>query len=233
MVIKIQSWLVHIFTACGALAGFLSLIAISSNNIFLAFLWLAVAFLIDGIDGAFARKVNVKENLPQISGTILDNIVDYLNYVFIPAFMIYWLDLVIPELKLFSAFLILIVSCYTFTNLNLKTEDNFFMGFPALWNIVVFYLFVLKTSQNINLLVIIFFGVMTFVPIKYVHPLRVEKWKNFTIFITVIWSICTLALLLEIGNLNIVILGYQSFYFWIWLVTTFYFFYISLIRSIK
>ena len=229
---KIQSWAVHLFTALGALAGFLSLEAVFSNNIAASFLWLAVAFFIDGIDGTLARKVSVKENLPQIDGTILDNVVDYLNYVFIPAFIIYWFDLVAPEFKLFTVAMILIASCYTFSNLHLKTEDNFFNGFPALWNLVVFYLYILESSKQVNFLIIVFFVVMTFIPVKYVHPLRVKKWKKLTIFMLLIWSIDCVFLLIELADPKNQFLSYKVLYFWTWIFVTFYFIYLSVIRSI-
>ena len=114
MVNKAQSWLVHIFTASGAFAGFLSLQAVLNDNVFLAFLWLSVAFFIDGIDGTLARRYKVSDNLPEIDGAILDNIVDYLNYVFIPALMVYWFDLVPSQFSLFAVALILIVSLSIF-----------------------------------------------------------------------------------------------------------------------
>ena len=175
MVSKTQSWLVHVFTASGAFAGFLSLQAILNDNVFLAFLWLSVAFFIDGIDGTLARRYKVANNIPEIDGAILDNIVDYLNYVFIPALMVYWFELVPSQFSLFAVALILIVSCYTFANTKLKTEDLFFSGFPAVWNIVIFYLFVLDTSPLANFLAILFFSVMTFVPLKYLHPLELKR----------------------------------------------------------
>ena len=99
MVNKVQSWSVHIFTASGAFAGFLSLQAVLNDNVFLAFIWLSVAFFIDGIDGTLARRFKVLEKLPEIDGSILDNIVDYLNYVFIPALMVYWFELVSSQLS--------------------------------------------------------------------------------------------------------------------------------------
>tara|TARA_B100001179_G_scaffold224042_1_gene202311 strand:- start:1039 stop:1749 length:711 start_codon:yes stop_codon:yes gene_type:complete len=232
MLKKIQSWSVHLFTALGALAGFLSLEAVFANNILMSFLWLAVAFLIDGIDGAFARKVNVKENLPQIDGSTLDNVVDYLNYVFIPASIIYWFDLVAPEFKLFTVTLILVASCYTFSNVNLKTKDNFFNGFPALWNLVVFYLYILESSKQVNLLLIVFFLVMTFVPVKYVHPLRVNKWRKLTILMTFIWSVDCVFLLIELADPKNQFVSYKVLYFWTWIFTTVYFIYLSVIRSI-
>ena len=228
---KTQSWLVHLFTASGALAGFLSLEAVVSYNVFMAFTWLSIAFLIDGIDGTFARHYNVKETIPSIDGSILDNIVDYLNYVFIPAFMVYWFELVSSQFSLLAVALILIVSCYTFANTRLKTEDNFFRGFPAVWNIVLFYLFVLGTPQLVNLLIVIFFSVMTFVPIKYLHPLRVEEGKLFNLIMTTIWGLCSLFLLMDLGEFTVEISEYRNFYFWSWVITNLYFVYISLIRS--
>ena len=229
---KAQSWLVHVFTASGAFAGFLSLQAIFSDNVFLAFLWLSVAFFIDGIDGTLARRYKVADNLPDIDGAILDNIVDYLNYVFIPAFMVYWFDLVPSQFSLFVVALILIVSCYTFTNTKLKTEDLFFRGFPAVWNIVVFYLFVLDTSQLTNLLAILFFSVMTFVPLKYLHPFRVKEKKALNLFMTAVWGLCCALLLIDLREEISPLSVYRNLYFWLWIVLNLYFIYVSLDRSV-
>ena len=231
MVNKAQSWSVHIFTASGALAGFLSLGAILRDNIFLAFIWLSLAFFIDGVDGTFARRYKVKEMLPAIDGSILDNIVDYLNYVFIPTVMLYWFNLVPSQLTLLAVTLILIVSCYTFANTKQKTEDYFFRGFPAVWNIVIFYLFVMGTSQITNFLVILFFCVMTFIPFKYLHPLRVKEKKSLNLFLTVIWGLCCVFLLLDLRDTPTQLSDYRDFYYWLWVVLNLYFVYISLRRS--
>ena len=232
MVNKAQSWLVHIFTASGAFAGFLSLQAILNDNVFLAFLWLSVAFFIDGIDGSLARYYKVKENVPFIEGSILDNIIDYLNYVFIPSVMLYWFDLVPPQLSVFSVALILIVSCYTFSNTKLKTEDYFFRGFPAVWNIVLFYLFVVETSQWINFTVIIFFSVMTFIPFEYIHPFRVKDKKYLNLFITFIWGLCCLLLLIDLRDTLSPFSAYREIYFWLWVVLNLYFLTFTIKRSI-
>lgn len=232
MVNKVQSWLVHIFTALGALAGFLSLIAILSDNIFLAFIWLSLAFFIDGVDGTFARRYQVKEMVPAIDGSILDNIVDYLNYVFIPAVMVYWFSLVPSQLTLLAVALILIVSCYTFANTKLKTEDNYFRGFPAVWNIVIFYLFVIGTSQLTNFLAIVFFSVMTFIPLKYLHPFRVKEKKSLNLFMTAIWGLCCVFLLLDLRDTPTQLSIYRHFYYWLWVVLSLYFVYVSLSRSV-
>ena len=231
MVNKAQSWFVHVFTASGAFAGFLSLEAVISENIMLAFIWLSIAFFIDGIDGTLARKVNVKESIPVIEGSIIDNVVDYLNYVFIPALIIYSFNLIPQNLGLLTCFIILTVSCYTFANINLKTKDNFFVGFPALWNILVFYLFILELSQTANFLIIIFFSVLTFIPIKFVHPLRVKKIRNLTIFCTVLWSATTLKLVTTNPGINL--FAEQKIVLLIWIACSIYFATICGTRSFK
>ena len=216
----------------GALAGFLSLVAILSDNIFLAFIWLSLAFFIDGVDGTFARRYQVKEMVPAIDGSILDNIVDYLNYVFIPAVIVYWFSLVPSQLTLLAVALILIVSCYTFANTKLKTEDNYFRGFPAVWNIVIFYLFVIGTSQLTNFLVIVFFSVMTFIPLNYLHPFRVNATISLNLFMTAIWGLCCVFLLLDLRDTPTQLSIYRHLYYWLWVVLSLYFVYVSLSRSV-
>jgi phosphatidylcholine synthase len=146
--------------------------------------------------------------------------------------MVYWFDLVPSQFSLFAVALILIVSCYTFTNTKLKTEDLFFRGFPAVWNIVIFYLFVLDTSQLTNFLAILFFSVMTFVPLKYLHPFRVKEKKVLNLFITAVWGLCCALLLIDLREETTALSAYRNIYYWLWVVLNFYFIYISLERSI-
>ena len=126
------SYLVHLFTTSGVLLSFFALVASIEQNLELVFFYLALALFIDGIDGSLARMVDVKRHTPHINGENLDNIIDYLNYVFVPVFVIYWLDFVPAGLEIISAFIILAVSCYTFANSNIKTSDFYFSGF-RLW----------------------------------------------------------------------------------------------------
>ena len=119
MTLKTKTWLVHLFTATGALAGFLSLEAIFNNNIYLSFIWLSTAFFIDGIDGALARKIDVAKQTPNIDGTIVDSVVDYLNYTIIPSLMIYWFEMVPNGLELIIPGAIFLVDSYTFANVNI------------------------------------------------------------------------------------------------------------------
>ena len=120
---KITAWAVHGFTTSGIVLGFLSVVAVLNNDRIAAFLWLGLALLIDGIDGALARKAKVNENAPNIDGSTLDNVIDYFTYVFIPALMIYWFGMVPPGWEIICSASILVTSLYTFANIKQKTHD--------------------------------------------------------------------------------------------------------------
>ena len=227
---KIAAWAVHGFTASGAVLGFLAIISIFNNDQTSSFLWLGLALLVDGLDGTIARKVGVSDKATNIDGSMLDNLVDYLNYVIIPSLMIYWFQMVPNGWEIIIPAGIFAVSLYTFANINMKTEDYYFSGFPALWNIVVLYFYILNTNQYINLIVIIFLSILTFIPIKFVHPLRVKKLRNITIFCTIIWSATTLKLVTTFPEIN---LFNEKIVLTIWIACSFYFAAICGSRSFK
>jgi len=227
---KIAAWAVHGFTASGAVLGFLAIISIFNNDQTSSFLWLGLALLVDGLDGTIARKVGVSDKATNIDGSMLDNLVDYLNYVIIPSLMIYWFQMVPNGWEIIIPAGIFAVSLYTFANINMKTEDYYFSGFPALWNIVVLYFYILNTNQYINLIVIIFLSILTFIPIKFVHPLRVKKLRNITIFCTIIWSATTLKLVTTFPEIN---LFNEKIVLTIWIACSFYFASICGSRSFK
>ena len=230
MLSKAPSYLVHIFTALGVVFGFLALLATVEGKIPEAFLWLAVALFVDGVDGTLARTVNVKQNTPEIDGAILDHIIDYLNYVVVPVFIFYSLGMAPEPYLLLSCVAILLVSCFTFTNTNIKTDDFYFSGFPAIWNIVVLYFYILEFSEFTNFIFVILFCVLTFIPFKYVHPFRVVEFRKITLIITSIWMITTTILLFDVSFSNPV---FTSANFVIWLITNVYFAGNILFRSIK
>ncbi len=227
---KITAWAVHGFTASGAVLGFLAIISIFNNDQTSSFLWLGLALLVDGLDGTIARKVGVSDKAPNIDGSTLDNVIDYLNYVIIPSLMIYWFQMVPNGWEIIIPASIFAVSLYTFANINMKTEDYYFSGFPALWNIVVLYFYILNTNHYINLIVIIFLSILTFIPIKFVHPLRVKKLRNITIFCTIIWSATTLKLVTTFPEIN---LFNEKIVLTIWIICSFYFAAICGSRSFK
>tara|TARA_B100000427_G_scaffold24012_1_gene17865 strand:+ start:430 stop:1122 length:693 start_codon:yes stop_codon:yes gene_type:complete len=227
---KAPSYLVHIFTALGVVFGFLALLATVDGKIPEAFLWLAFALFVDGVDGTLARAVNVKQNTPEIDGAILDNIIDYLNYVVVPVFIFYSLGMAPEPYLLLSCIAILLVSCFTFTNTNIKTDDFYFSGFPAIWNIVVLYFYILESSEFTNFIFVILFCILTFIPFKYVHPFRVVEFRKITLMITSIWMITTTILLFDLSFSNPI---FTSANFIIWLITNVYFAGTIVFRSIK
>ena len=230
MLSKAPSYLVHIFTALGVVFGFLALLATVDGKIPEAFLWLAAALFVDGVDGTLARAVNVNQNTPEIDGAILDIIIDYLNYVVVPVFIFYSLGMAPEQYLLLSCIAILLVSCFTFTNTNIKTDDFYFSGFPAIWNIVVLYFYILESSEFMNFIFVILFCVLTFIPFKYVHPFRVVEFRKITLMITSIWMITTTILLFDLSFSNPI---FTSTNFIIWLITNVYFAGTIVFRSIK
>ena len=228
---KIAAWAVHGFTASGAVLGFLAIISIFNNDLVGAFLWLGLALLIDGLDGSLARKIGVTDKTPNIDGSALDLVIDYLNYVIIPALMIYWFQFVPPGWEIYIPAGIVAVSLYTFANINMKTSDYYFSGWPAIWNILVLYFYILGTNLWINLIVIIILYILTFVPIKFVHPLRVKNLRNYTIFTTVLWGASTLKLVTANPNINLFL--EEKIVMAIWILCSIYFASLCFTKSIK
>lgn len=171
----LSAWAVHAFTASAACLGLLTLVKIYQHDYQQALWLMAMTIVIDAVDGTLARLVRVKEVLPNIDGTLLDNIVDYLNYVITPCFFLYVkTDMLPPSWSLLLIVAIIITSSYQFCQADAKTPDHFFKGFPCYWNIVVFYMFIFETASQNNAIVLAILCVLIFVPIKYVYPSRLD-----------------------------------------------------------
>lgn len=188
------AWLVHLFTASGVVIAFLALEATARGEWRLALLWLLAALAVDGVDGTLARWARVKEHASRIDGEAFDLIVDYLNYVFVPALFICRAGLVPEGLTLPLAAAILLSSVYVFVRRDMKTWDNYFRGFPALWNVVALYLFVARPAPAIGAIVVALLAVMSFAPIRFVHPFRVSDYQPWLRAVAVLWAVATLAL---------------------------------------
>ncbi len=223
--------LIHLLTGLGIVAGFFALIAVMSNNQKEAFLWLGLAFLIDSVDGTLARKFNVKKNLPNIDGKMLDSIIDFFNYVIIPSIMIYWFRYVPDQFVLLIPAILIFISIYSYVNLNILTDDNYYNGFPAIWNVIVLYFYIFGTSQNVNLIFLILLILLKFSPLKCIHPLRVKKFKTLSIFFSIIWFI-TSVLLIVIKDLSINSL-YEVVLMFLWVVSNIYFILVSIFKTIR
>ena len=223
--------LIHLLTGLGIVAGFFALIAVMSNNQKEAFLWLGLAFLIDSVDGTLARKFNVKKNLPNIDGKMLDSIIDFFNYVIIPSIMIYWFRYVPDQFAVLIPAILIFISIYSYVNLNILTNDNYYNGFPAIWNVIVLYFYIFGTSQNFNLILLTLLIFLKFSPLKCIHPLRVKKFKNLSIFFAIIWFF-TSALLILIKQLNQISIN-EIFIMFFWVISNIYFIVISLSKTFK
>jgi phosphatidylcholine synthase len=189
------AWAIHALTASGAVLAFFALLAIEQERWRPALLWLAAALIVDGVDGPLARRAGVMQRTPGIDGATLDLVVDYLTYVFVPAILIYRAGLLPEPYALVGVAAILLSSLYTFARTDMKTQDNFFRGFPALWNVIAFYLFMLQPGQTIGIVVVAAFAVLTFAPIHFVHPVRVRQYQPWLAGFTVLWGMGSLALL--------------------------------------
>ena len=183
----IAAWLAHLYTASGAFLAFLATIAVVEHRYRTGFFWLFVAVLIDGTDGLLARRARVSTRIPWFNGAKLDDIVDYLTYVFVPA-LIVWRAILVPDRWMTVVVAaILLSSAYGFNRADAKTDDHFFTGFPSYWNIVVFYLYISGLSPETNATVLVVLAVLVFVPIRYVYPSRTPRHQTLTLALGVIW----------------------------------------------
>lgn len=186
------AYAVHFFTATGAVWGFLAIQAIFQHEWKLAVLWMILAIFVDGFDGMLARWADVKTYANSIDGALLDNILDYLNYVVVPSLFLVEADILPAGFKEVTAFLILLTSAYQFTQVDAKTDETnsyFFKGFPSYWNVVVLYMLVMKMNPWINLGFLIVFNILVFIPIKYVYPSRNTRLKRLTLILSYLYGI--------------------------------------------
>jgi phosphatidylcholine synthase len=187
--LRLRAFSVHVLTAIGAVLALLALRAAHAGDWQGMFVWLGIALLVDAIDGPLARLFNVKSVLPRFSGERLDLIVDYLTYVAIPAFVLTEADLLPEPFRLPAAIAILLSGLFHASDVHSKTQEGFFVGFPAVWNIVLLYLFVLGLPPYGALAVVACLVVLTFVPILYVHPFRVVRLRMLTGLVVLAWAV--------------------------------------------
>jgi phosphatidylcholine synthase len=188
-------WLVHLYTASSALFGLLALTRIFYDRYRDAFFWIALTIAIDATDGLLARRADVASRLPHFDGAKLDDIVDYLTYVFVPAFFV-WHALLVPESwSIVAAAAMLLSSAYGFNRADAKTADHFYTGFPSYWNIVVFYLYLGGWAPGVNLVILLLLAALVFVPIRYVYPSRTPALRTLTVGFGVVWGALMLVLL--------------------------------------
>lgn len=203
----IDAWFAHLYTASGALWAFLALTRIFYDRYADAFFWLGVALVVDATDGLLARRAAVAARLPWFHGSRLDDIVDYLTYVFVPAFFV-WHALLVPDRwALVVVAAMLFSSAYAFSRADAKTTDHFFTGFPSYWNVGVFYLYILGWSPATNAAVLLALAVLAFVPIRFVYPSRTPIWRLLTLALGAVWAALMFVLIAQLPDVSSAVLG--------------------------
>jgi phosphatidylcholine synthase len=184
---------VHLFTATGAVWGLLGLRAIFEHEWKMMIFWMILAMFVDGVDGMLARWADVKTYAVKVDGALLDNIVDYLNYVVVPALFLVEAPEILPDgLAYPIAFAILLASAYQFTQVDAKTDESheyFFKGFPCYWNVVALYMLILDFDPWVNAGLLVLFNILIFVPIKYVYPSRNRHLRRFTLILSYLYGL--------------------------------------------
>ncbi len=229
----VAAWSVHIFTASAACIGVFTLQKIYQHEYIFALWLMAVTVFIDAVDGSLARMVNIKQVLPKIDGALLDNIVDYINYVVTPCFfLLVKPDMLPEEFSVLIVAAITITSAYQFCQSDAKTPDHFFKGFPCYWNITIFYMFLFNTSAIANSLILAILSVLIFVPVKYVYPSRLDyltESKTLKILMhccSIVYGISSICLLINYPETNhawlILSMGYVGMYLYLSFYRTYY-----------
>ena len=179
---------VHLLTATGAVLAMLAMLAATERDWPEMFLWLVVAFAVDGVDGPLARKYDVGANAPQFDGELLDLIIDYLTYVFVPAYALFSSDLLAGWTGWLCIIVITFASALYFADTRMKTPDNSFSGFPGCWNMVVLVLFAARPGYWVILAIVVALAVAMFLRLKFVHPVRTRRWRMVTLPLALAWT---------------------------------------------
>jgi phosphatidylcholine synthase len=183
---------VHVFTASGAALAFGALVSAVAGRWEAMFLCLGAALFVDGIDGTFARRLKVAERLPRWSGDVLDLVVDFATYVFVPAFAIATGGVLPPVVQVPAGIVIVMTGALYFADRAMKTGDHYFRGFPALWNAIAFYLFVLRLPPWLAAAIVGLLAALQFAPFKFLHPMRVARLRVLNIAAVIAWSVLAL-----------------------------------------
>lgn len=180
---------IHLLTASGAALALLAIMAVADGNWRGAFTWLGVALIVDGIDGPLARRYRVRERLPKWDGAALDFVIDYTTYVFVPAIIVAQAFGLPNLLGALTGILVAMTGALYFADTRMKQPDNSFRGFPAGWNMAVFVIFVFLPPPPVTVAIIVLLCVLTFMPVNFVHPVRVVKWRTATLSLLALWSV--------------------------------------------
>ncbi len=203
---RVAAWAVHLYTSTGALTALAAVLATIGGQYRTAFLWLVAATVVDATDGVLARLARVKERLPHFDGARLDDIVDYLTYVFAPLLLLLHAGTLPPGWGVAVAGVVLLSSGYGFASADAKSDDHFFTGFPSYWNVVAVYLFAGGLPPIINAAILMGFSVLVFVRIGYIYPSRTPVLRTLTLALGTVWACMVLALILALPEVSMSLL---------------------------
>jgi len=187
--VTLRAFAVHVFTALGAALALLALVLATGGQWAAMFFCLGLALIVDGVDGPMARRFKVAEALPRWDGEGLDYVVDFVTYVFVPAYAIAASGYLPEILAVPLGAVVVITGALYFADRNMKTDDNYFRGFPAVWNLVAFYLFVLEPPSWVAATAIMALAALTFAPLRFVHPLRVKRLRIVNLALLALWAV--------------------------------------------
>lgn len=214
----VRAFAVHVLTACGAALALMALIFATGGHWEAMFLCLGLALIVDGVDGPLAREFKVANVLPRWSGDTLDLVVDFVTYVFVPAYAITASGLMPDALAIPAGVLVAITGAIYFADRRMKTADNYFRGFPAVWNLAAFYLYVLQPPEWVGFAGVVVLAALSFIPIRFLHPLRVRHWRWLNVALLAVWALLAIATLiagLEPGPVVVVPLCAIALYFFV------------------
>ena len=180
---------VHLLTGSGAALALMALVAATQGNWRLMFGWLGIALLVDGIDGPLARKVDTKTHAANWDGSVLDLVIDYLTYVFIPAYALIYSDLLPSPFGLMAALLIALTAVVYFSDVRMKSPDNCFVGFPGVWQMPLLVFLVFSPPVWATIVIILILAAAQFSRVKFIHPIRTVRWRPFNLAVTLVWVI--------------------------------------------
>jgi phosphatidylcholine synthase len=224
-VVRFLAWCVHLYTALGlvAAAAIAVLLVQGGPAAFRAsFCLMLVATVVDATDGTLARKIGIKKVLPQFDGRKLDDLTDFLTYTFLPLLLI-WRAQLLPGHWDWVLLLPLLASAYGFCQVEAKTDDGYFLGFPSLWNVVAFYLYVLRLPGWLAVSIVVVFSLLTFAPTRYLYPSQSGRINAASNVLGAVWACLIVVILQQLSgrypapdgptwNLALISLFYPAFY---------------------
>jgi phosphatidylcholine synthase len=197
---RIRAMAVHAYTAIGGLLAFFALVAVATRQYQTCLVLLGLAFAVDGTDGYFARRFQVRQVLPNIDGEVLDLVIDFITFAVAPVFLLYQAHL-LPHPALLWASIILLAAQYDFANAHPLKHLGLYTGLPAIWNIYAFHVFYIRPPETVQMAVIIVLTILTFAPVHFICLSRLPFLRGLNVLaVTAYTTVCVLVAVGLIGD---------------------------------